>query len=533
MNTEQEDKAFIKVLEFISNTFYRTEENTEIKVTMTDSSAANYYDQNRIVLSKETMNMFQKLNLPRFVVFYHEIGHHLYSQGLFRFLTSWRSLRNIGPKEWHSKYHHLLNWLEDYFIEAKLKKEHPYLTDVLNCLKKLPFEYDIASIKYVFNYWYVYQKASPALSDQDKKIFTNYINRLWSIRSTEAVRFGYANIILLSKNKNLETHYLELIVEFYQWCESKGIFEKDKALPPLSNPNKHLVPIVSSGGNDIFEKIITAGRNGKTTSYEATGNKGTSNEHSHNAGKITIYEEVLPIQKATDLFKNELVVEQALVKQELLDMSQRLQADNYSLVGLFAARHKDSAIIQSRVIIPNFYNPHRLSDQLLFQEKQHTYMNVAIYRDISGSVTQIKHELMHNVCEKLHKEIPVDVHYYLYGSGEISIIEVPYIKWEKLSQIPKEYLSNPLYKQLKKGTNSDAIADVITQQFSEKWLNIIITDGDLHALMRRENIYSLLKNVFIISITHAVQKDLLGVRIDSPEDLEKINSVLSTINLDR
>ena len=50
------------------------------------------------------------------------------------------------------------------------------------------------------------------------------------------------------------------------------------------------------------------------------------------------------------------------------------------------------------------------------------------------------------------------------------------------------------------GTNSSAIADVITEQLDDKWLNIIITDGDLHDLMRRDNIQSLLENVFVISV---------------------------------
>ena len=43
------------------------------------------------------------------------------------------------------------------------------------------------------------------------------------------------------------------------------------------------------------------------------------------------------------------------------------------------------------------------------------------------------------------------------------------------------------------GTNSGAIADVITEQLNDKWLNIIITDGDLSDLMHRDNINSLLE----------------------------------------
>ena len=47
-------------------------------------------------------------------------------------------------------------------------------------------------------------------------------------------------------------------------------------------------------------------------------------------------------------------------------------------------------------------------------------------------------------------------------------------QWQTSYETPKEYKDNKLVQQLGAGTNSDAIADVITQQFSEKWLNIIV-----------------------------------------------------------
>jgi hypothetical protein len=143
---------------------------------------------------------------------------------------------------------------------------------------------------------------------------------------------------------------------------------------------------------------------------------------------------------------------------------------------------------------------------------------------------------MSAVCEQLHRDISVDITYYLYASGKISIIEVPYIEWEDSNNVPDIYKQNPLFSQLHGGTNSDAIADVITQQLSEKWLNIIITDGDLDQLMRRDNIMELLKNVFVVYVgvdESSIVDGLLGVVVNSVEDLAKINPVLSTINLNR
>jgi GMP synthase PP-ATPase subunit len=138
---------------------------------------------------------------------------------------------------------------------------------------------------------------------------------------------------------------------------------------------------------------------------------------------------------------------------------------------------------------------------------------------------------MSDVCEQLYKDIPVDITYYLYASGDVSIIQVPYIKWSDSNNTPKQYEEDPLYKQLSGGTNSDAIADVITQQLSDKWLNIIVTDGDLNSLMARQNIHALLKNVFVVSVSSELDNNLKGISIRNKNDVTSINSMLQSVNL--
>ena len=203
-----------------------------------------------------------------------------------------------------------------------------------------------------------------------------------------------------------------------------------------------------------------------------------------------------------------------------------------TISGLFNGRYSDSSIIQPRPQIVNFFNPHRLIDQNLFLKKDHTYMNVNIFRDISGSTRGDIHELMHYVTEHLLKEIPVEVDYYLYSSGEISIVKIDYIPWKNSDQAPDEYANNEVFKQFGGGTNSDAIADVMTQQLSDKWLNIIITDGDLNSLMHRENIFALLKNVFVVAVKDRLDPRLHGITINDIKDVRSINNVLASINLD-
>lgn len=515
--------AFVKVLEFITNTFYRTDENDEISIVLSNKSEAdNFYDQQKIVLAEGLIDAFGKINLPRFLIYYHELGHHLFSQGMFKLQKTWAKLKGT-PIDYNPKYDHLNNWIEDYYIEQKLIDEHQYLTDVLNCIKQLPPDYDIQALPYAFNFWYVHQGPTPALSYTDQLAFKAYVVNLLQLRQDGMTRFGHGVLSTLTMKKTRETKYIELLIEFYNWCVAKKIFNDKQQLPKLQNPNNH----IDQGGQQ------GQGQNGQQGQPNGSGKGGTSSDHSKTVGKNLTPQEVTHITKSTPIFKDEVAAENKLIQKELLDMSQRMQVDNHTLDGLFSTKYKDSSIIQPKIILKNFFNPNRIVDQVLFRLKRHTYMNVAIYRDISGSTHGSVHTLMEHVTSKLYEDIPVDITYYLYGSGKISIVEMPYIPWLKHDSPPSAYNANPLFKQIGGGTNSDAIADVITQQLSEKWLNIIITDGDLHSLMQRDNIKELLKNVFVIAVDSEVPSDLLGISVNTRGDIENINSKLSQINVNR
>lgn len=534
VHKDPEKQAFANILEFITNTFYRTDENNEISVQISkDPNSDNFYDTRRIVLNEGLIDAFGKLNIPRFIVYYHELGHHLYSQGYFKLFQAWTKIGQGSPIEYNKKYDHLANWIEDYYIEDKLIKEHGYLTDVITCLKKTPAEYDIKDIAYAFNFYYVHDAPTPALSYTDQVSFKAYIDRLLQMRRSNRTRFGHGVLsTLYSRTKSIETAFVELLIEFHGWCVARKILPKDNPMPALSNPNAHMQPGSGQGQGQ------GPGKNGKGA---GSGQGKGYTDHSKQVGKnLNGYTEQYHVAQPTNLFKDEVAHEGKLIQKELLDMSQRLQADTSTLDGLFSSRHKDSAMIQPKVIIKNFFNPHRLMDQVLFKEKMHTYMNVAIFRDVSGSThgdvrgTGICiHDMMERAISQLYREIPVDITYYLYSSGNVSILEIPYVPWSNYRNKPQAYLSNPLFVKMGGSTNSDAIADVITQQLSEKWLNIIVTDGDLNRLMARDNILGLMKNVFVVSVNSTVEDGLLGVAVKELTDLAKITPVLSTINLDR
>jgi len=528
-------QAYASVLQFITNNFYsKPDEFISVEISE-EGKDQNFYDGRRIVISSELLDTYGKLNLPRFLIYYHELGHHLYSKGMFNLIDTWQKI-NSGPLEWKVNYHHLINWIEDFYIETKLKKEHSYLTDVINCIRKLPAEYDISQLQYAFNYYYVHEAPSPTLTYVDQLLFKKYIDKLLQLRESNTTRFGYGILTNLSIKKSNETIFAETIIEFYNWCVSKNIYDDQQKMPPLRNPAQHLVKGGGTSSKEIYEQIqniFDDKQHLKDSGRKTKGDGSTITDHSKQIGNLNVdgYKEATHIKQSTDILQEHLVQEKTLVDKEMLDMSIRAQTERHTLDGLFTNKYKDSMIIQPKVNVVNFFNPNRLVDQNLFLEKGHTYMNVAIYRDISGSTEGSIHTLMSKVIERLREQIPVDITYYLYASGNVSILEVPYITWNDTNVPPKEYLSNPLFEQLGGGTNSDAIADVITQQLSDKWLNIVVTDGDLNSLMARDNINALLKNVFAIAVHGDLNKDVKGIRIKDENDINAINTAMQSLDL--
>lgn len=510
-------QAYANILEFITNSFYRQSNNKEITVEIDKTNVGNnYYDGNRIVLSSQLMDAFGDLNLPRFLIYYHELGHHLYTQGIFKLMKRWETITS-GPLTYDKKYMHLLNWIEDFYIEDQLKKDHSYLTDVIDCIKKLQPEYDVTRIEYAFNYWYLYQAATPALVYTDQLAFMSYIKKLLKLRNSNPINFGLGILTTVSIKRSKETEFVLLLIDFYNWCVAKGIFPPDQVLESLDHPTNYLT--TDEGDKD-----------GDGNTGSSSDNQGSYTSHTGKVGKIVGKKQRTHIGNPTNIFKDEIASENKMVYRELINMYERLQSQTKTLAGLFSTLHEPSPIIQPKVIIPNFFNPNRLIDQVLFLEKQHTYTNVAIFRDVSGSTSRDDlFKLMHLVCERLMMEIPVDIDYYLYSSGDISILKVPYVPWESYYEEPDIYRADPLFKQLGGGTNSDAIADVITEQFSDKWLNIVITDGDLYSLMRRDNIHALLSNVFVIAVDCDVEPGLKGISVKSPYEIPRIIDELANM----
>lgn len=513
-------EAIARVFERVINNFYKQ----GVSVVLSDTPDTAYCEGTKITLPLHLLEEFTTQKLPRFTVLYHELGHALYSEDMTTFINKWKNLSStFGPILYDNKYHHLINWIEDFYIEKKLFEDYPYLQDILGCLKRLTVPYDINDLDKCFNYYYQKGHASLTLSPTDAYMFTNYINDLLHYRDSNS--FGKGPISLLS-NKSNETKYIRTLIDFYNWCVSKGIFDDNVYHPALSNPNNILQ---SSGGNPSNVQQS----NGQTSNNQSDANAsnesagGSYSDHSHIVGELL---EVVPTfdSKEAKIFNEQFVSEEKLIQAEILD-SNRVESKVNSLEGLFSSTYSDTSIMQSRIIIPNFFNPNRLIDQVLFEKPNKTFNKVSVYRDISGSTHGDTFKLINSICEYLNNKIPIEYNFYLYASGDISIMETQYQYWDNHYDTIELYEHNPIYQQMSGGTNSSAIADVITEQLDDKWLNIIITDGDLHDLMRRDNIQSLLENVFVISVdNNSILNDVPNKIIINDES--EIDSIAQTLN---
>ena len=105
-------------------TFYRE----GCRVTLEENDTAYCTEDNKICLPPSLLTEFKDNNLPRFCVFYHELGHALFSTDSYNLLNEWK---NSNSNTYNPKYLHLINWIEDFYIEDMLVKHYSYLKDII------------------------------------------------------------------------------------------------------------------------------------------------------------------------------------------------------------------------------------------------------------------------------------------------------------------------------------------------------------------------------------------------------------------
>ena len=527
--------SFKDILDTIAK-FYN-KDGDPVCVNFEEADTAFCSDDNKIVLPPKLMLEFYLNNLPTFCVFYHELGHALYSGPSFHLIEKWKNISSTfsGTYGFDKKYLYLLNWLEDFYIEAKLVKSFPYLSDIIRCIRLLPHLYDATKREFAFHYYYQQKRPSPSFDPTESKEFLAYLNDLTMLRCHPT--FGKGPLSLLNK-QNANTRYITLLKEFHNWCVTKQIYP-DVALPPLSIPSNIIQLPKGMNGNGQNNNQSGSTGSGTQPGVDPYGT-GSYSAHTNKVGKPKqVFPKLDPNASINPLILHQFKTEKAVLKRAL--NSYRHDTQKNSLYGVFTEEMEASNMI-GKPIIPNFFNTNRLEDRILFKQPGRTFTNVSIYRDISGSTTSY-FDLIDKVCGYLDKNIPIDKHFYLYSSGNISIMETEYQEWTKDtdSDTPELYVNDPIFQQMDGGTNSDAIADVMSEQMNDKWLNIIVTDGDLYSLFARDNIEALLHNVAVVEVNSysgddSSCKKSLGqygnthyVKVKDESDIPNINDMLYNI----
>ena len=508
-----------RILDLIAK-FYK-KDNEAVYVEFEEADTAYCTEKNKIVIPPNLVLDYVGNNLPKFCVFYHELGHALYSKESFGLINKWKNLSSAySTHQYSTKYLHLLNWIEDFYIESKLIKNYPYLQDIIKCIGLIPHEYDDTERQYAFHYYYTHKKSSPTFDINEQAEFENYINKLITLRSSSM--FGTGPLSLLNP-KNINMNFINTLKNFYTWCVNKQIWP-DTSLPPLSLPS------------NIIKYTKVKGGSNEDLDEDPFGN-GDYSEYDKTVGVIAT--QIFP--KLDTTLTNPIITEQFKAEKNYISKtlnSYRHDTQRTSLYGVFTTEYDKSPMI-GKPIIANFFNTHRLEDRILFKQPGKTFNNVSIYRDISGSTHGYIFEVIDDVCNYLHANIPIDKHFYLYSSGRISILETEYQPWDDDNDIPEAYLNDPIFNQMDGGTNSGAIAEVMSEQLNDKWLNIIVTDGDLYDLFDKDNIESLLKNIVVIEVSTRTYdsncKTSMGkyqdhyVKVRNEQDFYKINDMLNNL----
>lgn len=479
----------LETVQTLINQFYPRPRHlfTDVTVTMSDRCEAYYNEKtDTITFGEPLLDMFYEARLPKFALMYHEAGHRWFSHDVIKLFNQWKNLTHITPV-YDKKYHHLMNWIEDFYIEEKVVKEYPFLTDIVSCLRMVPSK-DLTSIKHVFNYLYITGQPSPAFMDpKDQQDFIDQFNRLFNLRRHP--NFGMTPLSQFVARQSIEMMFIEKLVEFYDWLVLKDVFDKDVPLPPSPHP------IVTTNVQTPGKQNGNGNGNGNSVpkpTLNGTSVGGTSTTYTTKIGGVRVTYNI-PQHNNKTLIK--------MYREERQRFVGRIDTNNSTLDGVFNGKFVDSNLMSNHINIKHCFEPKKLLDEMIFKKKERCFNNVSIYRDVSGSTHDDNlFSLINNVCAGIIKEIPIQYHFYLYASGDVSILELPFISWDDENTPPEVYTDNEDFRNLGSGTNSGAIANVIAEQFNDKHLNIVVTDGDLHNLFKRDDLNALLQNVFTIFV---------------------------------
>ena len=475
-------KWFEKYLNSIYSSFYKSDGTLKIKPGH-EGGFVNL-DANEIVLFEKLVNDLWESGVPPLLVFYHEIGHVLYTT---------RELATYG-KSLDPKVFMLLNWIEDFYIEDKLMKELYFIKPYIKMLHEVVPDFidDWEKPKFALHYYYCYEGMTPRWMDKTKPDpigpqFKRYIEQLKHLRVSFNSKFA-------------REKFIRLFEEFYAFCVKHGILTKKTPPPPLEprpagegkgegEPTEGTSEKRGgTGGSYAGDSDTSGGAYGEGEDEAATGAE--EGAYADDEGEDVPESKIIrppftPLDKTKGfdpVFKELMDLLGKEYEKSLFDTFKLAKKGKPELVPITVPTSSPRSMVDP-VAIETMRNDIYL--EYITEEFSYTAYNLFI--DVSGSVG---HNMTFNRLGKNIIDIIKHYPYAVYGYGD------DVTKWtqKQIDDILKLYCSD--------GTESPIIGDIILEKKELGNLNIILSDGDLGNLCRRKDIKDITKQylfVFVVS----------------------------------
>jgi hypothetical protein len=462
-------KWFEKYLNAIYVSFYKSDGRLVIKPGH-EGGFVNL-DSMQITLYEKLVSDLWESGIPPLLVFYHEIGHVLYTT---------KSLSDYG-KGLKPDVFLLLNWLEDFFIEDKLMKELYYIKPYIKMLHEVVPEHidDWEKPHFALHYYYCYEGMTPRWMDKTSppiaKEFKRYIEQLKHLRLSFESRFA--------KEK-----FIRMFEDFYKFCIMHGILTEETPPPPTDpSPGKGKKKGTGTGGEH------TGKGGGKTAGPEAEdeASEGAAGDtYKDDLGEDVPESELItppfkpldPTKGFDPMFKELLALLEKEFDKSLYDSFKLSKKGKPELVPITRSTTSPRSMVD-----PIAIETSRSDIYLEYTTEEFSYTAYNLFIDVSGSVG---HNMTFNQLGKSIIDIIKHFPHAVYGYGN------DVTKWDQ------KKIDNILKLRCGDGTESPIIGDIILEKKELGNLNIILSDGDLGNLCRRKDISEITKQylfVFVVS----------------------------------
>lgn len=464
---------FIKWFEKYLNSIYTSFYVAEGKVSIKPGHEGGFVnlDSMEIVLYEKIINDLWASSIPPLLIFYHEIGHVLYTTEA---LTSYG---NSLDKQTFN----LLNWIEDFFIEAELMKKLYFIKPYIQMLHEVVPDFidDWEKPHFALHYYYCYEGLTPRWMTKagiDKE-FKRYIEQLKHLRVSFSSRFA-------------REKFIRMFEEFYMFCVKHKILTPETPRPPMEprlEEDKEGI-VKGPGGSHTGDD---AGTGGSIAEGEGTDEEGAKEgDYADDEGEDVKESKIirppfkpLDITKGFDpMFKELMEIMGKEYNKSLYDSFKLAKKGKPELVPITRATSSPRSMID-----PIAIETMRDDIYLEYTIEDFSYTAYNLFIDVSGSVG---YNTTFNTLGRDIINIIKHYPYAVYGYGN------NVTKWDQ------KKIDNIMKLRCGDGTESPIIGDIILEKKELGNLNIVLSDGDLANLCRRPDIKEITQQylfIFVVS----------------------------------